>query len=515
MTVALTPSPPADAVGGPGPLPSPRRVRPGPGPVFAAVCLVVAVVRFLVLSSQASPAGVDGGNWLAFGQALLGRPVRSSSIVYPPVVPALVTGAVELFGLVRGIAVVGAAASLAPAVATFVVLRKAGLGALAVVLAGLLAAAAASGEPAAWGGYPQLLGTGLAVAAVWLLDRHLRAGGARSALLAGGALAATAATSHLAALVAAVAAAVMVALHLVVVRAHPRVRARGLLVVGSLCLPLAPLYAALVPAVVSGSASRPPYGRLGPADVASELGYVVRDFPLLWWTAVAVAVAAPLVCASRRRDPLWLVVTSMAVAVAVLVPVLRDGRVLYLVPVVAVLALGLVLAPFEGRAALVVGLGVALAVQSVVGLRTFEAQRRTYAVLAPGALSAVRWLGSHAGPRSVIAVTPVHDSPLGWWVEGLTGRPVLPAAALRYLNFPDERSRARLANRIFQGGFTLDFPDSASLDLARRAGVDYLLVAKTWEGYSAVAVERFERAQPGVVVLENGDAVVLRVTVGS
>ena len=42
-------------------------------------------------------------------------------------------------------------------------LRSEGLRGAAPVLAGLVLAASVSGEPAAWGGYPQLLATGLAV----------------------------------------------------------------------------------------------------------------------------------------------------------------------------------------------------------------------------------------------------------------------------------------------------------------------------------------------------------------
>src|SRR5436190_10619758 len=91
---------------------------------FAAFCLVIAVLRWHVLRHPSSPSGLDSGNWLAFGHGFFGDRVRSSSITYPPLVPLLVTVSSAVLGVARGVASVAVLASLAPGVATYVVLRN-------------------------------------------------------------------------------------------------------------------------------------------------------------------------------------------------------------------------------------------------------------------------------------------------------------------------------------------------------------------------------------------------------
>ena len=88
--------------------------------VFAIAVVAVATVRFVILRDGGVPATIDAGNWVAFGDALFGAETRSSTIVYPPVVPLLMKGFVEAFGLSAGVAALGAAASVAPAVGFYV-----------------------------------------------------------------------------------------------------------------------------------------------------------------------------------------------------------------------------------------------------------------------------------------------------------------------------------------------------------------------------------------------------------
>ncbi len=83
--------------------------------LFLLVTLVVVVLRFRILRDTGAPATIDAGNWLAFGDTLLGRGVRSTSIVYPPLIPLATTGAVGLLGFVNGVAAMAALSSAAPA----------------------------------------------------------------------------------------------------------------------------------------------------------------------------------------------------------------------------------------------------------------------------------------------------------------------------------------------------------------------------------------------------------------
>lgn len=482
---------------------------------FGALCLMVAGVRFGVLVAGGAPSGIDGGNWLAFGHGLLGDATRSSSLVYPPVVPLVTTGAVGLFGPVAGIAAVASLSSLVPAVAVYVMLRSRISAVPAGLLAGLLAAAASTAEPAAWGGYPQLMGAGAALLGLWLLDRSLRTGRAGDRLGSGTLLALTLATSHFVAAVAAVAALVVISVHLATADDRRWAMLRSLLLVALPCLPLVPLYVAMAE-VLSGFGDRHDVLRMDATDLVPELAYVFRDLPWLWWSGLVVAIACLLVLVDRRQHPLWLLPASLMAALTVLVAFTREPRFLYLAPIAVVLALGLlydeVVAWVPGlRRWLPLLLGVALAYQSIAGLALFPAQRRSYAVLDPGVVAGIDWLTENAPAGSVVAVTPVRDSPLGWWVEGLGRRPTLPAAALRWLHFEDERARARVANQIFEAGFVRQFPNDASLERAARSGASHLLVAKAWAGYAASPTERFRRAHPQAFVFENQSVVILRV----
>ncbi len=478
-------------------------------------------MRVVILVHPRAPAGIDGGNWLAFGRDLLGADVRSSTIVYPPVVPLLVTAAVGLLGPVWGIALVAGLTSLAPGVAVYVVLRSEGLRWPALVLAGLVLAASVVGEPAAWGGYPQLLATGLAILFVWALDGALRAGGRRAApgLVAGLLLALTLATSHLVAVVAVLAGATTVAFHLLWMRRSSPERgvgstARTLGWVALPSLPLVPLYARLA-GVATSVAGRDPATALGLGDLPGQLRILYPDIAAIGLVLVVAGVAAPLLLLDRRRTRLWIVTTSSIVGTVAAAILAREGRFLYLLPPSAALGVGLWLWDLaqnderflsRARRIAVGALTVALAVQLVAGVGEFRRQRDYYGILTPGLVAGIDWLRSETPASSVVAVGPIRDVPLAWWVEGLGRRPTLPASALRWLYFADERRRAKVANQIFD----VSFPSPEGMARACEAGADYVLVATAWAGFSEPGVAEVTSDDPGAVVFSNRDAVVLR-----
>jgi hypothetical protein len=143
--------------------------------------------------------------------------------------------------------------------------------------------------------------------------------------------------------------------------------------------------------------------------------------------------------------------------------------------------------------------------QAVAGARLFDDQLRYYAVAGGGVGDAVVWLRHDTEPGTLVAVAPVRAAPVGWWVEGAGRRPALVASALRWLSFPDERERARVANAIFGR----DFPTADQLALAEASGVDLLLVPKAWSGYARDALH--DAVERGAVSIryENADVVVL------
>ena len=149
--------------------------------VFVGVIAAVAFIRWRLLQYTPYPTGLDGGNWLAFGHAIFGEHIRSSSLAYPPLVPVVMVGLERVLGTYGSIQAMAFAAAAAPAIGAYLLLYGWGLGWRSAVLAGFLAPSAGTGEAMAWGGYPQLVGIGLLPVFVLLLDRFLVARDFRTA----------------------------------------------------------------------------------------------------------------------------------------------------------------------------------------------------------------------------------------------------------------------------------------------------------------------------------------------
>ncbi|MCA1657593.1 MAG: hypothetical protein LC713_07815, partial [Actinobacteria bacterium] len=151
---------------------------------------------------------------------------------------------------------------------------------------------------------------------------------------------------------------------------------------------------------------------------------------------------------------------------------------------------------------------VALVTQTVVGLHFFRLQRDYYGVVTPQTLSALTWVKAHTPSTSTIAVTMARDDlMLGWWVESVGRRRTIYAAPSYWLNFEDERVRARKAAELFNP----DFPDAHTIELAQHDGVQYVFVDKAWSGFRPTTMAEFSSLHPGVVVFENASVVILGV----
>jgi len=489
---------------------------------FAVFCLVVAAIRLGMLVPTRAPVGIDGGNWLAIGHDLMGDRIRSPSLVYAPFVPVLVTILVRLLGLVNGFALVTVVTALVPAIGAYLVLRWSGVRWKAAFLAGLLATAASTGEPAAWGGYPQLVGLGLLVVFLWLLDGYLKAGSYRRALGTGAVLALLLATSQFIAFNAILAGAVLVVLHMVRLRRTAQTQSAARLLIGLPlvilpCLPLVPLYVTLVSEISRGLGSRPPFALLRLDNFATSVDFLFRDFEIFWRMALVLACMTPMILLHRWRTTQWLLPTSLLMASGISLAVTAEPRNLYLLPVATVLALGSLSwelqrlpTSFARRSSRGLGvlLALALLVQSVVGLRFFDLQRRYYDVLSPELVAGLGWLRTHTPPGAVVAASRAeNDAPIGWWVEGLARRKTLWSSPLRWLNLEDERARARKANQLFATGF----PNETALELARGWKVEYVVVVKSWAEYQGGELSLLKARHPEMVAFDNDAVVILRV----
>lgn len=514
---------------------------------MAGVLGAVAVVRYLVLADRHAPATIDAGNWLAFGNAVLGDSIRHPDIVYPPLVPLLVRGATDLIGPVAGVALLGALCSVLPAAGAYLALRLAPVGGVQVrwclvALCSLLALSASTGEATAWGGFPQLIGTGLTPLLLVTVDRSLRRGWWSSTIAASALVAVLLAASHFAFTYAAAGAGAMAGLVLATVPAGRRLdwlrsRAAHLAVIALPVLVAVPFYLPLISAMGENRLTDLE-ATLTWGNAFRWLEFTYRDVPLLWRTLIVASLLVPIALRRAWRTVGWRLTVSALVAVVAGSVLSREARFLYFLPLVCVLAVALWLAevvespdeapaiaddPFApapavagpgrwrspataplARWALAVLVALA-AVQAVTGLRYFRDQRDFYGILTPDTFAALEWLRSETPPDTVVGVSTVDDAPVGWWVEGFAERPTYYASRLQWLAYPDEIRRATVANEVFE----LPFPTTGSLARAREAGLDLLVVPLASNRVDRDDLDRFLADHPEVVVFRNDDALIL------
>jgi hypothetical protein len=458
--------------------------------LFVTFLVIVAIGRWVVMGESPLPPGTDGGNWLAHGHAIFGEHIRSSSIVYPPVVPLLVVAAASIWGPFLGMKIVALLSSLAPAVGAYTVLRLEKVGWVALLCAAFLAPASSTGEAMAWGGYPQLIAIGLMVVFLWSADKYLRSPNLRRGIITGGLLAAAAATNELVGGITVAAGIVLVLLH-IGFRPARRPPTSYLRYAPFVLLPivsLIPIYLNLGIAFYNAYRSRPPGVNVNSLGVFASVEFLYRDFQVFWRVAIVLAVLVPVVLYSRRKTTLWMITSALAIPSVAIVFGLRELRFVYVLPPLAMLGLACWLkeldADWPWRRWLVPGtasaLVLALLAQLVLGLQFFSLQAAFYRVLTPGLVQSMDWIREHTSSDRRIAVSATYDPLiLGWWFEGLGRRRTVFDSNLAWLSNPDEHDRAVRAAYIFDRNINID----TARQRARKLGIDYILIDKAWPGY--------------------------------
>ncbi len=500
-----------------------RRAQAG---LFAAVTVTMIGIRFVVFASDGAPPTIDAGNWLAFGDSLLGEGARSSSISYPPVVPLLTHAFVAVIGLTNGVSLLAAIAATAPGVGVFVALGSAGLGRARLFPAIVLLGVGSVGEAASWGGFPQLLGMGLLPYGVLATHRFLDDPSRRTAFRFGLVVMAMLAISHFVAAVLVVASLVGFGTELYQRRSgawvFSLVRLSPLVVLPSVWL--VPIYLDLIDAVFWNPNEFAELDNLTFSNFFDRLEGIYSDAPFLWRLLIPLTVITPFLRWPKDR---WVVVKvqrSLFLALAVMLFVAAESRYLYLLPTLAMLSVALwireaarrldvgssrpsVRKQIEQRR-LLLGVVVVLAVlaQTFAGLRLLDDQRYFFTAMSPPLVEAIELAGEEAGEGGTIAVPSVRNAPIGWWVEALTKRRVVYGSALRWLNFADEVERAAAANTIF----TPDFPTEDTVELFSASRVDVVVLPRTWEWFDDDDIADWIAENELDLVLTNGDALVVR-----
>jgi hypothetical protein len=456
--------------------------------VFATVSAILGVLRLVEMRSAGAPATVDSGNWIAWGEALFGQPSELEALGYPPLVPALTKISVWLFGLIDGIAILGALTSLAPGAGVFVALRRFKPGLSSAALALLVTASSSVGEATAWGGFPQLISFGALPLWLLALTAFLADPSPRTGRRAGLWLLAVAVTSHFALLVACTSGAGLCLANLPQLRGHPGLRSTALKKTAWVFVPslwLVPTYLSLTMGILGNPDDSTSLTKLTWADLDDSIEFLYREAPWLWRLLLgAGAFAAVLIV---RRGPVSGVAAiplALTIGMAAAIALTREVRYLYLLPIIAVLWIGVSLAALDrsfrwrgALPALTAVLVVCAAVQVQRGVDFFDEQRGYYTVMTPSLLEAMEYIRDSTPADAIIATPSLGpDHPFGWWVEPVSGRRTIYGSPLRWLIFEDDVERAKIGNSIFSA----DFPNADTLDIARSAGVDYLLVPRRW-----------------------------------
>lgn len=464
----------------------------------------VALLRAWVQGASGAPVGIDGGNWLAFGS------FERTGTAYPPLVPALFTAAVSLFGPTSATVELGALATALPGMAVLGIAAWAGQPTVGALAAVAVTASGAIGEAAAWGGYPQPMATATAVCAVVALTAFLDDGGRGRFAIFAVAVALTVATSHLVTVPLFGAIGLVVVWSLGVHRRRPLRRAVATVAFAALpVVVLGSTYVTLFSTLV-GVPLDPP-----PADADRILGDGWMVYLGLAALVPATALGALLSGRAASVDPrahtVSVATSALILAWGAAFLVSGERRLIHDLAVLAPLG-AVALAPWLGVGVpgrrlprtIAAAAVVAVALSSSSGLRAFPDQVAFYQVLTPDSLVAVEWLAAQPGlSDGGVLVADVHGAPMGWWVEGITRHEARFGSDLRWLRFPAERDRARQANGVL---YAPGAPDAASASLALGLGVQYLLLPSA----SAFGVTPDEPPAGWSVEFDVGPTVVLR-----
>jgi hypothetical protein len=245
-------------------------------------------------------------------------------------------------------------------------------------------------------------------------------------------------------------------------------------------------------------------------SAVASFNAVAQDLPLFWLVGLGAAVLTPLVLVARRDHRLALFSVCILLPSIALLVGAGERRVANLLPLGIVAALAAwwdVQEPLPtwSRRSLNAALIACLVIDVLIGTQYYATQRGYYAVLNPGLVQGLAELSRVSGPQQLIAVSPApNDWELGWWVEGVAHRRTIYAGSPVWLNYPDEKARNAVANRIFSS--ENDF-ESSRLE-ARDAGAKYLFVDKAWSAYQIWASHGL-RDDPGSIVYENESVLII------
>lgn len=487
--------------------------RVGGAMVVAGRIVPVLLLGALVVRrwEQIGPyvSGLDGGNWFAIGRRLFRDGGATVGGVYPPLIPVLLSLGQRVADALLVAKVVGIGSFVAVIGATYVVARRDTNRWFALSIAMTVGLANALTETVAFGGYPQNYACAFALLAAYAFARYL-AEGRRSSLLGTAAALVGAALSHH--LFFAMSCAMVAFIWVVWLTERPKRDALIARTVGMSAAVTIALACVLPTFIGLWRAGYAPAANIAQYDLVTAFQYATHDAPFFWLGVMILGVVATACSAARRATTIWKVQSALLLAVLPSFLLTHEARLIPLLLIGATLAVGAALHAYWVQYGKTVrGIMPALGMFSIPLLLWVPSDTSAirsfahYRVLDRSLVAAAGWLDIRHPDGRIVVRDDRRGWPVGWWFEGLTGAPIIVGSDEKYLFFPSERDRARLASRFFAPNMST----RQVADLAHRSGVTYLVFRKRdWIGWRAWITEPDPQVR---VVFDDNEYMILAV----
>ena len=494
--------------------------------LFLLLLAAISLYQWILISGETAPPGSDGGNWLAFSEALFGENVRAADAVYPPVFPLLLRFMLLSLSPLTALKVLGLIVSACVCIPIYLLLRTSVKPWQAAILAAFVALIDYQAEMLAWGGYPQLLGVAFVLFSIHFLLRGLYEG--RAVFIAASAFCGSlaVATHTLAALQLVTAVGIVLIIHI-----YRRWRARAQLSMRPLIrqilfwviltiiliIPVIPTYVSTV-SLLAGSPLNPQEFSLLQAFFNFSSWH--REYYI--WLAVAIVGSIFMLRAVFKWGQFMLAEAVFALGITSLLGlVLSEIRSLHLMEIGLLLSIGVVIRLvsamelrrfIKARRHVLHYLAVITVVVLIFVVIWFGGRRAHlafswYRVVDSDILAALDWARDNRDPGDVaIANETPQGGILGWWVEGYAEIPAYFAVDDRWLVFRDEKEQAEVAHNILStDAASVEMTPSEISAMVEEHGIRFLILHK-----ETLDIPYENLAEAGFVTgFENDEMVVL------
>lgn len=480
------------------------------------LALLLSALLVLHLSVNGTvPSGGDGGNWLALAREMLGESVMSADVAYEPVFIGLLAALIPILGLLAAL-VVGAFVAEAVLVgAVYLMVRPTGRPP-AVVSAAVVVLLGYRLEAVSWGAYPQMLGLGLGLVALWALGLYFSGRSSRWLVVGLIGCLLTLLTHKLVGALLLGAAPVAAVLMFWQSRWDRGVFNRSLLGIGGVVL----VGAGFAWSWWAGTSAgvEPSLNPLG-QTLAEQVERAFHGVGVPW-VAVGVLLVIGIGIRSWNRAEGVVVAAGFGWLIASVAAFLVTGEPRTLIqaqvatiPVAVIVGWRLYASSKEwprwGGLAPIVAFVVLAALfgsLALTGISHYERHVAWYRVAGQAQITALDGLAAVADEGDiVVASRGPNGNPIGWWVEGYAGLPTHTSIDLGYLAFPDERDQAMSAAAVFEGS------SARAASMLDEIGARFLILDR--RGPDAIWLAGGE--PDGLDVVSDGTLLILEVPDGS